>query len=214
MWTKATDAQMCGSQSVAGSTSSVSAAGGAIRGGLLRGDHPGGLDRMARRAYDSRMIIILVCLSILSALQAACIIAAYWLLPRYIARLRREITAQIVDAARALVESPADDQPSPLAVLADQCATLLVGRAQQAIESRLRGASGAAQREDNKDQLQSALASGPAWLPMVASMLPRKWLKLLASNPQFLGQLPLAGFGGKPNGNGNDSVANRIRNQS
>jgi len=49
----------------------------------------------------------------------------------------------------------------------------------------------------------------------VAQFLPKKWLKLLASNPQFLGQLPLNLGGNQSGSNGHDkSVADRIRNQS
>jgi len=151
----------------------------------------------------------------LTTLQTLCLLSAFILLPRWITRLRADVTCEVAESVRSFVTSPDENTPSPLAQLADQCALLLVGRAQQAIEARMRGAHGAAARDEGNAQVAEAIASGPSWLPIVAQFLPKKWLKLLASNPQFLGQLPLNLGGNQSGSNGHDkSVADRIRNQS
>lgn len=152
-------------------------------------------DHLDSTCYHRIVLILQLLLVALLSLQVGCIVAACILLPRYVARQK----AQIADAARAFVSSPDDQTPSPLAAIADQCALLLVGRAQQAIETRMRGAAGAAARDEGKAEVAAALAQGPSWLPVLASFLPKRYLKLLAANPQFLGQLPL-NLGGNGNG--------------
>lgn len=127
--------------------------------------------------------MIIGLLAALVFLQLAGLIFAGIVLPRWIARKERELTDQL----RAFIEAKGDE-PSPLAILTDQMATLFAGRLWQQVESRLRGAAGAMGREASQEAQAEVAGSGPL-AALAMAFLPKRAKMMLVKNPQFLGAL-------------------------
>ena len=141
--------------------------------------------------------MVTILLAVLVVLQILGLGAAVVLVPAWVKHKERVLTAQF----RAFVESQGD-QPSPLAVLTDQVATLLAARLWQQVEARLRGGAGTAQREENREAEAQVAASGPL-AALAMAFLPKKAKMMMMKNPQFLGSLgSLLGGSGKGSGSG------------
>lgn len=127
--------------------------------------------------------MVIVLLSALVFLQAASLVIALVLVPRWIASKER----QLADQVRSFVEAKGDEA-SPLAVMTDQVATLFAGRLWQQVEARLRGAAGAMGREASQQAEADVAGSGPL-AALAMAFLPKKAKMMLVKNPQFLGAL-------------------------
>lgn len=142
---------------------------------------------------------MLAVLALLMGLQVLSTWVAFWLLKRWVEAQKKAL----IDQGRAFLESH-DDQPSPLAILTDQFASLFAGRLWQYVEARLRGAAGTVAREDAKDAELAVGASGPL-AALAMAFLPKKAKMMLMKNPQFLASLGSL-VGGKSQGsNGSGS---------
>lgn len=106
-------------------------------------------------------------------------------------RIRDEISAGI----HQFVDPPGEGQPSPLAVLTDQMATLLVGRLMQQVKASMAGiASG--ESKELVAAAESQMAASSPWMYLLANFLPKKFRSKLMAVPQFTGQLGLFGKNG------------------
>lgn len=135
-------------------------------------------------------------------LQICGLVTAWILVPRWIASKER----QLADHLRAFVEAKGED-PSPLAVMTDQVATLFAGRLWQQIEARLRGAAGAMGREASAEVQAEISGSGPL-AALAMAFLPKKAKMMLVKNPQFLGALQnlVPGHRSSSSGGGNHAA--------
>ncbi len=153
------------------------------------------------------MVIVLVGIAALFLLLTGGSLAALWLLSHWVARKEQairdfiEVEKQNLAAdLRQFVESPGPDQPSPLAVLTDQFATMFAARVWQQIEARLRGAAGTVTREENKEVEGEMAASSPL-MALAMAFLPKSIKRKMIVNPQMVGELSkLMGGGGQPGG--------------
>lgn len=141
------------------------------------------------------MILIAALVGAGLIVQLVGLLAAVLLLPAWVDRQKAELRAEIEAQARAFVESKGD-QPSPLAILTDQLATLFAGRLWQQVEARLRGSAGSIGREENQ-QAEAAMAGSGPLAALAMAFLPKKAKLALVKNPQFLGAL--SGLLGKNN---------------
>lgn len=153
--------------------------------------------------------MVVVLLAVLCTLQSACLLAALVLFPAWVARRQWGLERQL----RAFVESH-DDQPSPLAILTDQMATLFAARMWQQVESRLRGAAGTVAREGQQVAEEQVAASGPL-AALAMAFLPKKAKLMMVKNPQFLGALQAlvagAGKGSVADSNSSNGSAGQYR---
>lgn len=140
---------------------------------------------------------------------------------RQLQRANDELFERAAAALTSFVSCPAEDVPSPLAVLADQTATIFAARIMQQVRASAAGiASGQAQ--EAMAEASAELAGGSPMLGILAGLLPKKIRNQMLRNPQMVRQLALFGKNGgnhtdaTPEGSGgaSGSVLGRLRSQS
>ncbi len=154
---------------------------------------------------------MLVGIGLLTALLVAWSFCAWRLVVRWIGRKIEDEKAELALHIRAYVEPHSDDTLSPLALVADDFATLLAGRLWQHVEARMRGGNAQTTLELNKEEEAALTASNPG-AALAMAFLPKKIKNMLKKNPMMLGALSnLAGGGGQPGGgdHGNTGYAGR-----
>ena len=114
-------------------------------------------------------------------------------------KLRREAE----EWARAFIEAPNAETPSPLAVLIDQGATLLAARMIQQIKAMLAGVESGLSKNEQSDLLANAANQSPL-LGMLGAMLPKRIRSGLMKNPQMVAAL--MNFGKGNNGSSADTA--------
>ncbi|GAI69899.1 unnamed protein product [marine sediment metagenome] len=131
---------------------------------------------------------------------------AFYLLSHWVERKEQavrdfiEVEKQNLAAdLRQFVESPGPDQPSPLAVLTDQFATMFAARVWQQIEARLRGAAGTVAREEGKE-VEGEMAAGSPLMALAMAFLPKSIKRKMLVNPQMVGALSNLVGGSNPGG--------------
>lgn len=85
-----------------------------------------------------------------------------------------------------------EGEPSPLAVLVDQCAIILAGRIMQQLKNTAAGVASGQARHDLAVAEQELAGQSPL-LGTLAAILPKKLRNQLIRHPQMLGQLGLFG---------------------
>ena len=158
------------------------------------------------------MLIALTIVTLLASIvtTSAVVYASF----RFAAVLRSEREAaeeRIAEALTTLVTAKSESEPAPLAVLADQIATVFAARIMQQLMARIAGmSSGAAKAE--AAEAETALASQSPGLALLSQLIPKKFKKRLLSNPQMVGQLGQLGmFGG--NHSDESSMGGSIRDR-
>lgn len=118
--------------------------------------------------------------------------------------------ADLQAAVRSFVTPAAEGEPSPLAVLVDQCAVVLAGRLMQQLQQRAAGMSSGEARQE-LSQNEAAVTAGSPWLGLLAAMLPKRFKNQLMRNPQMLGQLQMWPKGNNHNEPDAESVRSRLQ---
>jgi len=101
---------------------------------------------------------------------------------------KRKLKLEAEEWARAFIESPDSETPSPLAVLIDQGATLLAARMIQQIKAMLAGVESGLSKNEQSDLLANAANQSPL-LGMLGAMLPKRIRSGLMKNPQMVAAL-------------------------
>ncbi|MCJ7510305.1 MAG: hypothetical protein MUP14_05420 [Dehalococcoidia bacterium] len=107
---------------------------------------------------------------------------------RWYEREKESIRQELLDALRQALTSPEKDVPSPVAILADQLATLFAQRTIQAVKATLGGVEKEVARGEQLAMFEEAAGSSP-WLGLIAGMIPKKLRNQLMRNPQMVGAL-------------------------
>lgn len=148
----------------------------------------------------------------------AAILASIWavsgLFLLWTVRTEARLVSKAMDALRALIEPPAEGQPSPLGVYTDQLALIFAARVVQQLKTAAAGVASGVSKEAEADAL-GMVAGGSPWVALLAGLLPKRFRRSLLANPQFTGQLGLFGQGGGGNHHAETaSVADRLRRQA
>jgi len=112
---------------------------------------------------------------------------------------KRKIRRELEEWARALIEAPDDQTPSPLAALIDQGALLLAARLMQQIKAMLAGVESGEAKHVQMQLFEQAAGSSPI-VGIIGAMLPRRVRNALMKNPQMIGAL--SKLGGNHTGGG------------
>ena len=159
------------------------------------------------RGMSSSIVGALVFSACLIVVSAAWALAA-WL---YLSRKEREYTEKIRAALRTALESPDEETPSPFAQIADQVCILLAARITQQLKAMLAGVTSGVSKAQAEGEQNAILEGGPAWLPLVAAILPKKLKAQIARNPQFLSALSSMGRGNGSSPESGASIRSRLR---
>lgn len=159
--------------------------------------------------------MVVVAVAIGFALVVATQAAVGVLLIRCFRDMENRARRDLVTGLRAIVEPPAEGQPSALAVYSDQFATLLAGRFLQTIRASMAGGASVEAKASEAQALGAVAGSNP-WLALLAGLLPKRFRNQLLSSPQFTSQLSMFGQGAQaaPGGSGNhdnDTVRERLK---
>ncbi len=157
------------------------------------------------------MVIMLVGIGLLAGLLAGWSFIVATLVARWIDRKVEDEKTELALHIRSYVESPNEENPSPLALMADQFAILFAGRLWQHMEARIRGSNAQTTVALNKQEQAELAASNPG-MALAMAFLPKKVKKMFVENPQFVGALSnLAGGSGQPGGgdHGNSGYTGR-----
>ncbi len=162
------------------------------------------------------MLMVSIGVAALLLVQTACALIAFYILSHWVERKEQavrdfiEVEKQNLAAdLHRLLESPGPDQPSPLAVITDQFATMFAARVWQQIEARLRGAAGTVTREEGK-QTEAEMAASSPLMALAMAFLPKSIKRKMIVNPQMLGALSnVMGAGGQPGGDHGNTGSGR-----
>jgi hypothetical protein len=117
-----------------------------------------------------------------------------WLAVRWYNKERARTLDELSEAVRMFMTPPDPNTPSPLAVLADQCAILLSARLIQRIKDMLAGVESGASKGEQLAMINEATSQNP-WLALIAGILPARLRNALMKNPQMIGALSKIGGG-------------------
>lgn len=143
-----------------------------------------------------------------------------WLGIRWAANQERRIREEIAESIRAVLTSPDEDTPSPLAAYSDQVATILAARLMQQLKAMIGGVESGAAKALAAEQQLELLDNSPPELGLLAGILPKRLRNKLLKNPQMVGAL--TGFLSKSKSNGaassgsspGGSVRDRLKRQN
>ncbi len=154
------------------------------------------------------MLLVIICLVFVGCLLIVCPLLAGRLLIRWVEQKIADEKAELSTQLRAFVESPSEDTPSPLALMADQFALLFAGRLWQHMEARLRGSNSQTTASLNKEEEAVLAASNPG-MALLGAFLPKKIKKMLEKNPMMVGALSNM-MGAAPPGGGDHGSAGNV----
>ena len=159
------------------------------------------------------MLVALTIVTVLASLVTTC--AVLYASFRFASILRSEREAaedRIVEALTSFVSAKSDSEPAPLAVLADQIATVFAGRIMQQLQARIAGLSSGMAKQELAEG-EAALAAQSPGLALLTQLLPKKFKRKLISNPQMVGQLGQIGMFNGGNHSGDSSMGGSIRDR-
>lgn len=111
---------------------------------------------------------------------------------RWYNKERARTLDELSEAVQTFLTPPDLNTPSPLAVLADQCALLLAARLVQHVKQTLSGVESGAAKGEQLAMINEATSQNP-WLALIAGMLPARLRNALMKNPQMIGALSKLG---------------------
>lgn len=143
-----------------------------------------------------------------------------WLGIWWAANQERRIRDEISESIRAVLTSPDENTPSPLAAYSDQVATILAARLMQQIKAMIGGVESGASKAAAAEAQLELLESSPPGLGLIAGILPKRLRNKLLNNPQMVGAFQHLLSGAKTNGGSSpgsspvSSVADRLKRQN